>query len=58
MRHFFTLLLAVTLSSEGFAQDVPCWGETADQKLLCKEAYGIWRGDREQDVFQIPFASW
>ncbi|MFK7756061.1 MAG: tetratricopeptide repeat protein [Flavobacteriales bacterium] len=58
MKQFLTVLTGVLLSSMALAQDSDCWGETEDQKTLCREAYGIWQGDREQDNLEVAYTSW
>lgn len=58
MKQFLIVLAGILISSMSFAQEADCWGETEDQKTLCREAYGIWQGDREQADLGVAYTSW
>jgi len=59
MKKILILTLSIILTGLAMAQaDDACWGETEDQKTLCREAYGIWQGDREQGDAQVAYESW
>jgi tetratricopeptide (TPR) repeat protein len=58
MKRILILALGTLLFTSSYAQDEACWGETEDQKTLCREAYGIWQGDREQGSVDVAYQSW
>ncbi len=59
MKQILILALSTLFSTAFLAQgDDACWGETEDQKTLCREAYGIWQGDREQGSLDVAYQSW
>ncbi len=58
MEKILILVLSAFVSTLTIAQDDACWGETEDQKTLCREAYGIWQGDRDQGSIDIAYESW
>jgi len=58
MKQILIIAISIVLFSSSYAQDEACWGETEDQKTLCREAYGIWQGDREQGSVEVAYQSW